>query len=403
MTNNQNSQLSVKVIKPTENIELAQEKIYSFLMSIIKSWSPEAVLQEFNSLFIQHLGSISSEAVEGLYELVVAGEEDVFYATLKRCCYILINNWKTTKQIKHIHSLVELFHNPSLGKTSLSPISNCLRVWLKKFVDSQDYQEIKLFADKVVSQQTQQTQKTRHWSERYSSHIFIAQSANPKNSLEHREAAKERANHLRYRFKFDLTMYLARSENDGSSNLAKNPTGVSGEVLRLIKTIVAKREPATYKKFAKIFTEQSKGQKYKQFKQSIHKYLSIFIDHEELLDTLNLKILSLYEKHNEEVLTDSLLIITCNRLIESLTTENHRQPSPLFLLLISQGNTLTLVTMLLKLVLICKPAHSHLETCIADLIRYYENFKEEECDSMINFLEMYNIMLAIYGDSTTLL
>jgi len=403
MTDNQNSQANVKIIRSNEDIEQAQDKIYSFLMSIIKSWSPEAVLQEFNSLFIQHLGSISSGAVEGLYEIVVAGEEDVFYATLKRCCYILINNWKTTKQIKHIHDLVELFKNPSLEKTSLSPISNCLRIWLKKFVGSQDYQEIKLFADKIVSQQTQQTQKTRHWSERYSSHIFVAQSVNPKNSLEHREAAKERAKHLRYRFKFDLTMYLARSDNDTQSNLSRNPTSVSDEVLRLIKTIVAKREPATYKKFAKIFTAQSKGQKYKNFKQNLHKYLSIFIDHEELLDTLNLKILPLYEKHNEETLTDSLLIITCNRLIENLTTENHRQPSPLFLLLISQGNTLTLVTVLLKIVLICKPAYSHLETCIADLIRYYEDFKEEECDSMINFLEMYNIILAIYGDSTTLL
>ncbi len=68
MTDNQNSQLSVKLIRSTENIEQAQEKIYSFLLSVIKTWSPEAVLQEFNSLFIQHLGSISSDAVEGLYE-----------------------------------------------------------------------------------------------------------------------------------------------------------------------------------------------------------------------------------------------------------------------------------------------------------------------------------------------
>ncbi len=88
---------------------------------------------------------------------------------------------------------------------------------------SQDYQEIKLFADKIVSQQTQQTRKTRHWSERYSSHIFVAQSVNPKTFLEHREAAKERAKHLRYRFKFDLTMYLARSENDSQSNRIKEP------------------------------------------------------------------------------------------------------------------------------------------------------------------------------------
>lgn len=400
LTNASQSELEVQPYQRIENIEQAQDKIYSFLMGIIKQWSPEAVLQEFNSLFIQHLGSISSEAVAGLYEIVVANEEQVFYGTLKRCCYILVNNWKTTKQHKYIYNLVELFNNPSLDRKSLSPISNQLRIWLKTFVNSQDYQEIKLFANKFA---TQQNQQTKHWSDRYSSHKFVAQAANPKNSLEQREAAKERAKHLKYRFKFDLAMYLARSETDLPPKLAQNPTTVGDEVLRLIKTVVAKREPATYVKFAKIFTEQTKGQKYRQFKQSLHNYLSVFIEHEELLDTLNLKILSLYEKHNEEVVTDSLLIMTCSRLIEALTTENHRQPSPLFLLLNSQGNTLILVMVLLKIVLICRSVRTHLETCIAELIRYYEDFKEEDCDAMINFLEIYNIIFAIYGDNTALL
>lgn len=399
LTNDSQAELEVQPYQRIESIEQAQEKIYSFLMGIVKQWSPDAVLQEFNSLFIQHLGSISSEAVEGLYEIVVADEEEVFYGTLKRCCYILVNNWKTTKQHKYIFSLVELFNNPSLNRKSLSPISNRLRVWLKTFVSGQDYQELKLFANKFA---TIQTQQPKHWSDRYSSHKFAAQAANPKNSFEQREAAKERAKHLKYRFKFDLAMYLARSDTDLPNKSVQNPTAIGDDVLRLIKTIIAKREPATYVKFAKIFTEQTKGQKYRQYKQSLHKYLSIFVEHEELLDTLNLKILSLYERHNEELLTDSMQIMTCSRLIESLTTENHRQPSPLFLLLNSQGNTLILVTVLLKIVLVCRSVRAHLETCIAELIRYYEDFKEEECDAMINFLEMYNIIFAIYGDNTAL-
>lgn len=400
LTNATQPELEVQPYQRVESIEQAQERIYSFLMGIVKQWSPEAVLQEFNSLFVQHLGSISSEAVEGLYEIVVADEEEVFYGTLKRCCYILVNNWKTTKQHKYIYNLVEIFNNPSLDRKSLSPISNRLRVWLKTFINSQDYQELKLFANKFA---TQQTQQPKHWSDRYSSHKFVAQAANPKNSLEQREAAKERAKHLKYRFKFDLAMYLARGESDLTNKSAKNPTALGDDVLRLIKTIVAKREPATYVKFAKIFTTQTKGQKYRQFKQSLPSYLSIFVDHEELLDTLNLKILPLYEKHNEEVLTDSLSIMTCSRLIEALTTENHRQPSPLFILLNSQSNTLILVTVLLKIILICRSARTHLETCIAELIRYYEDFQEAECDAMINFLEMYNIIFAIYGDNTALL
>ncbi len=56
----------------------------------------------------------------------------------------------------------------------------------------------------------------------------------------------------------------------------------------------------------------------------------------------------------------------------------------------NEGHPLTAVVLLLKIVLICKPARIHLESCIADSIGYYDKFPEESI-WMKNFIEIFNI------------
>jgi hypothetical protein len=54
---------------------------------------------------------------------------------------------------------------------------------------------------------------------------------------------------------------------------------------------------------------------------------------------------------------------------------------------------------LLKIILICRYARTHLEARIADLIRYYSNYSEEECQWVVNFFEMFRIITAIYTEN----
>jgi hypothetical protein len=65
----------------------------------------------------------------------------------------------------------------------------------------------------------------------------------------------------------------------------------------------------------------------------------------------------------------------------------------------SQGNPLTLVIVLLKIILICPNARTHLENCIAKLIQYYVDYPEDECKWVINFFEIFNITFAIHADN----
>ena len=147
LLNGQKPESIVNSNNQKQSIQQAQETIYSFLVEILKQCPPETVLQEFNRLFIQHLDSVSADSTQAIYKIGLANDAEEFRNTIKRCCYLLINNWKNNRAYKnYIKELIEMFANPIIRRQSVSPTINRLRSWIKNFVNSNDYQELKLFA-----------------------------------------------------------------------------------------------------------------------------------------------------------------------------------------------------------------------------------------------------------------
>jgi hypothetical protein len=167
--------------------------------------------------------------------------------------------------------------------------------------------------------------------------------------------------------------------------------------------IVAKRGTFSYENLAHIFLEQTREVNYKHFKSCLQKYLIFSVANKDFVEIFNQKLsdklAELYESYHDDQVGDALLLRTCNRVIDYLTTEDHKEPASLFILLLSQGNPITLVIVLLKLILICPNARTHLESCIAKLIEYYVDYPEDECKWVINFFEVFNITLAIHADN----
>lgn len=379
------------------DIPKAQETIYNYLLEIVKDWSPEAVLDEFKRLFVHHNNTTSSFILPCLYEIVFANQELEFRNTLKRSCYILINNWEISRQHSAIQELIQIFDDPIIHRNTVSPTLKRLRGWLKRFLDSKDFQELKLFAARFE-------ERERHWSERYTSYLLVPQYIDLQNPIEQRQAARELSRQLKEKFKFDLAIYTARSEAPiTQTKPLKNPTGLGDEVLRLVKAIVAKRGVFSYTNLANIFLNQTHNLTYREFKDSLQRYLIFSVEHHEfgaaLKAQLSERMKGLYESHHDKIVDSALLLRTCNRIIEYLTTENHKDPSPLFILLLSRGTSLTLVIVLLKLILICRNARTHLEARIANLIQHYEALSEEECQWVVNFFEIFRIVMAIYTEN----
>ncbi len=385
-----------------------QEKMYNFLLKIVKSWQPEEVLRVFKRTFIDCLISDSKSSL-GIYIVFLDHDEQDFRHTIKRCCYILINNWESTRRHKYIQELVALFANYQLGILPNTPskIKTC-KTWLENFVNSTDYQELRLFAYR------NEEQIKERWENRYSSYLLFAQSVNEENSQEQKEVARKLSKTLKDKFKFELAMYIARSQSQSqyssstsstSSTIARygNPTILGDNVLRLIKAIVIKKGVFSYENIANIFIKQTQNQVFKDFKVSLERYLIFSLQQPQIVEILRYQLLEKLDiwkpEYNEQTINKHLLLRLGNRIIDCLTTENGGKPSSLFVMLLSQGHPLTLIIVLLKIILISRNSRSHLEIRIADLIRYYGQYPEEECKWVINFIEIFNITFAIYAEN----
>ncbi|MDZ8069395.1 MAG: hypothetical protein RMY64_27910 [Nostoc sp. DedQUE08] len=381
------------------DVQTAQEEVYSFFMGIVNKLPPEDVLREFKNLFIDGLDCEDSDYIPGIYSVFLDDNEEELYNTLKRCCYIIVNNWKTNRKDKYIQDLVNLFVHENLKiQDNNPPVVKTCKIWLEKFANSKDYKDLKLFATKY------EESSKGHWANRYTSYLLIDQSVNNKNPKEQQEAARRLSKQIKDKFKFELAMYIARSQSAVSSTTRyKNPSILGDQALRLIKAIVLKKGVFSHDNIAHIFIKQTENQTLKEFKTSLEKYLFFPVENQESVETWRRQFahnLSLWKtNYNQEIITKELFLRTCNRVIDYFTTENSKEPSQLFILLIGQGHALTLVIILLKIILICRNSRRHLETRIAHLIRFYENYSEEECKGVINFIEIFNITFAIYAEN----
>jgi hypothetical protein len=394
--------LKSRAFPPDMNLAQAQQVVYDFLLDIVKVWPPEDVLEEFRHLFVHHTESVSSQTIPALHLILFANDEVEFRNTLKRCCYILVNNWELARQFEPIQALVDLFADPLLRRRTLSPTLKRLRKWLCNFTESQDFQDLKLFAARFSEERT--LNRPGEWASRYTSYLLVPQYVDETNPIEQREAAKILSRRLRDKFKFDLAMYTAHAQSPSPSHKSvQNPTTLGDGVLRFIKAIVAKRGDFSYKNLSRLFLDQTQGGTYLSFKASLTKYLLYTVRSnpisQQIETYLEARLTSLYTEHDSDPLDPSLLLRTCNRMIDCLMTENQEMPSPLFTLVLSQGNCLTLAIILLKLILISRNSHLYLEVRIADLIRYYEAFPREQCQWVINFLEVFQVTFAICADN----
>jgi len=388
----------VKLNKLPQNLSLpqAQEIISCFFLEEVKISAPESVLEKFKYLFIEPSPAVNSIPRQALEYIASLDQEKTFINTFKRSIYILVNNWTATRQEQYIQELVQLL-SVSLDAQPVSSFTlKRLKLWRSNFVHSQDYKELKIFISKFDNQD--------HWSDRYSSYLLVEQSVDARKPRQQREAARTRCEQLKEQFKFELAMYTARSPLAASQqNTSPNPTILGDQVVHLIQKILQKRSTFSYTSLAKIFINQTQDLCYSDFKQSLLNYLVFFLDNQDLSNTIKTELSKelefLYETHEQKPWDNHLLLRTCNRVIDYLTTTTHKNPSSLFILLATQDNALTLAILLLKIVLLCPSSYTHLECCLAKLIQHYESLPESDCAWLINFLDVLKVTLTIYTDN----
>jgi len=396
----------------------AQEIIYDALLTGVKTQTAQEVLALFEDIFVKPRMDVEFAPFLAIQQIAFRNQEPVFISTIKRSCYILLNNWEISQNRQGIHNLVDLLggHLPPLSVNAPS-WKRRLHHWLCNFIASHHYQELVFFAQRfergVSPLPKAQSTGEKPWVERYAYYFLIPQYENSENPQEQRSAARRMADKMRYRFKLDLAMYVAHSQHPNlsssratqlrpsfGSSQRDNPTGLGDETLRLIKLVVTRGGHFSHANIAHIFEGQVEGIDYFSYKQSLIKYLGFAMEQKALAKQLEhriwAKLIYLYSDYDDRRVNSALKLRTCNQIARFLTTENKKQPSDLFTLLLTQGGALTLVLLLLKLVLISPKSRSYLDLQISYLAQYYQGFPPEECKWFTQFLDVLNVTFAIY-------
>ncbi|PZO14385.1 MAG: hypothetical protein DCF25_14985 [Leptolyngbya foveolarum] len=378
---------------------LSQQQLYDDLLDAVRKLPPVEALSAFENTFFGHSASLDADVSPFLHKVLFADDEPEFRHTLKRACYIYVNNWDIARHSDMMQRLLDLFEQPSLQKATHSHSLKRLRQWLRGFANSADFEDLKLFAHQRIG-----PTHSGSWSSRYAAYRLTAQAINEANSLEQREAARTLSKRLKNKFKHNLAMYTAFSQNSSRLNYKYiNPTVLGDEVLRLIKAILVRRGQFSYRNVARIFQQQTTELSYGNYKESLLEYLCFSISHSDFLllveTELGKQLPKIYAEQDANTIDPSLNLRTCNRLIDGLTTADQATPSSLFVRMLSQGNPLNVVVILLKIVLISPNSQLYLESRIADLIAYYKQFMEAECRGIIQFLEICSVTFAIYSDN----
>lgn len=389
----------------------SEEVICNYFYNLVQNYPVNLVIDQFKSLFIDLDSNIEANLLTAIYSIINANQYILFQSTLKRSCYILLNNWHATvpkHSLKYGSQLIDTLPLVPQQEDNLSSSKKRINQWINTFLESKEYAELRLLyppdnakAKKQVKAEVKaEVKENTKLSDRYTCYFLASQFINEEKSEEEREAARKTYQRLQEKFKFDLAMYTVRSQSSlfGEQD-HNNPTALGDKVLHLIQKVLAKRGAFSHANLANIFLKQTEGIMYVDFKRSLVKYLTNSLGQTKtaltVIRDLNQYLDSLYQDHHQQVWNSNLLLRTANRLIELLTTQKRGEPSRLFAVLATQEQSLLLVILLLKIVLICKQSRSHLESCIAYLIAYYDHHTETDCRWLVVFLETLEVALTI--------
>ncbi|GBO54819.1 hypothetical protein APA_2870 [Pseudanabaena sp. lw0831] len=385
----------------SQGIEQAQQRIYEFFLEIVRRKSPEEVLADFKNLFINFSESHNPEITQALDQILTAYNEKEFFYTLRRCCYILINNWTVSNNRVSIQSLIDIFNHPSIHKKPKSIKLRTIRIWLQTFIQSEDFQSLQLFTLHLEGH----SNNDQKWGDRFASYLLAYQYTNPTSPLEQRQAANLLAQKMKDKFKFDLAMYTARVGTQSAlQNYQKNPTSLSNNVINLVTLMLTKKSVLNCQKLAVNFLENVKDLSYQEFKVSLLKYLDFSVTDAEISETVQTKLqdglLEFKSNHDDSPVNISLILKTTKYLIGEITISDRGQTTELFNILLHHTNPINLVVLLLKILLLNESIRPYLELSVASIIKYYSQYSESKCKSVIAFIDMLNIALAIYAGET---
>ncbi|MDJ1183756.1 KilA-N domain-containing protein [Roseofilum casamattae] len=408
------------VFDRNDNRRIVEEQtIYDHLLACVQAETPEQLVDRFWQLFIQGLGYDSQEVTVALNHLTaMKGAEEEFKFVLNRCCHILINQWRTHPQAqKAIPDLVHLFDRiPDTGAGAAHMRSvRRLRGLVRDFTHTEQYLTLSRLA-KVFSHSENPDDRVplKHLLHRYP-YLYSHCMLSDQSSSEQRHTVGQVQTQMQEKFEHNLSSYVTYrirqsqlrriSSAEKAKRLLKaqpNPTLLSDrELVGALKHYTGKVEGTyTHQDLAKSFVDYTSNIKtFKDYKNTLYEYLSTSVEPEygkrkfnnQLYDRLS----NTFSDSDSHKPTDFLVIRTCSQLLNFMVVQGQHNPQHYtFIDLLSNNGPTATISLLLKIVLVCRKVKPYLEKRLAILYNHYESSTRSKVSWLVHALEHMNIALS---------
>jgi len=424
VTMNNNSHDSDSFNLSAKSIEELQQIIYQFFLDSVNKQKPDLMLDEFKQLFIYYREIREIEVYHALGALLFFGNETEFHYTLLRCCYILVNNWILASQFNAVQSLISTFKLLDVSQNSRITKLNTLHLWLRHFIKTKEFANLLMLTGNSITT----VESHPMMAERFRGYLLTAHALEENTHQEQKQLAQIIAHRIKKQFKFDLAMYTAHlsapntlnystnySQSEQQGRNIKNPTGLGEHILQLLKVMLTRQQGANLKFAARqlrhILATMTIGDSkqvlidYLMLNHLQREYSSTVQSHEEninlLLDIYFIERINQFQvERDHQLMSAGALHTLTKKMIQNILVHQHHQPSPLLVSLLNHGYALSLVSWLLRIVLVCPISRQHLEITIAHLISYYSQYPPETSTHFVQFVDILSVGLAIFDADT---
>ncbi|WP_299410492.1 hypothetical protein [Acaryochloris sp. IP29b_bin.148] len=398
------------------------QRVYDHLLACVRTESPQEVLHRFQSLFLGTSGYQEPEIRQAVNAIVKsASKQEEFSLFFNRCCYILVNRWQTQLDCRYaIPNLIELLGQASCMPASLgrTQTTTRLRLLVKQFVKSAHFQRLRRFSDFINPRSaTSAQQPLVTLLQRYPylyKHCLVSQG----DTQEHQQVVHQAQIQTQKRFELELSLYmtdiLKRSARQSTSIIQTvgqpstgriiqpvyNPTLLSDSDLRSsLKHFVGKVDARnTHQDLAQHFLRRQGAAQssYKHFKKDLYEYLVASVDTKfgqcRFNNQLHQCLQEMFPESNDRNMNDFLMVRTCQQVFNFLVIESRRQPKHwIFMDLINNIGSTSTISLLLKVVLLCKKVKPYLEKRFALLFSHYETHKQSTVQWLVHCFEKLNL------------
>ncbi len=402
---------------------VVEQQLYDHLLERVDIETTTELIERFRLLFIVGSGYPERSICQALEKIVTYSlTTQDFSFILNRCCYILINRWHTfPNRQEAINELIQLFDRFT-HQTQATHLQSRRRKrhneLMQGFVQSEQYFALKRFAE-VMSQSSGlnlrpvQSQPLRTLIPRYP-YLYRHCLLSDDSSYEHQQMIQSIQCQKQRKFELDLSQYaahqwrraeVARLSLEAAKKIKspiQNPTLLKNrELFSAFKQYVGKVEGTfTYKDQAKRFLAHSYStSSFRAFKDDFYQYLNpesfgSSYAKRQFKEKLYKQLQNTIPHSNDEPFNDFLLLRTCSQMLNFLVVESPQKPNHfVFIDLIGNIGPVFTVSLLLKIVLICRKIKPYLEKRFSVLFNHYEFSAQESVQWLVKVLENLNVAL----------